>query len=233
ALAKADPFFPFDSDGDTLVDESDNDDDGDGKCDPGAPPGPCTGTDAFPNDELESADLDLDGLGDAADLDDDGDGIPDTQEPGYASNAQERVNTDGDGLADTADPDDDNDSVLDVAELLAGLDPRRVDTDGDTFRDNLELAAGTDGRNATEYPLPDGDVFPLGAPDGVVDDRDALVALRVLRGLVTVPGSAQTAFLRHADVAPLVAGAPAPSGGFDDADAVVLVRRVRGLVAAW
>ncbi len=130
-------------------------------------------------------------------------------------------------------PDDDNDSLLDVDELLAGLDPLRMDTDGDSFRDETELAAGTDARNASQYPLPDGDVFPLGAPDGVVDDRDALLALRVVRGLVAVPGSAQTAFLRHADVAPLVAGAPAPSGAFDDADTVVLVRRVRGLVAVW
>jgi hypothetical protein len=120
-----------------------------------------------------------------------------------------------------------------VDELLAGLDPRRADTDGDSFRDDLELAAGTDPRNPNEYPRPDGDVFPLGAPDAVVDERDALLALRVLQGLVTVPPSAQTVFLRHADVAPLVAGIPAPSGEFDEADALVLVRRVRGLVAGW
>ncbi len=233
ALLESGDDFPFDSDGDGMADGPDPDADGDGVCDPGESGAGCTGSDAFPTDPGAAFDIDLDGFGNAADPDDDGDGIPDAQEPGYAANAQERVNTDGDAQADTADPDDDNDSLPDVQELLAGLDPRAVDTDGDTFRDNLELAAGTDGRSATSYPLPDGDVFPLGAPDGVVDDRDALVALRVLRGFVTVPGSAQTAFLRHADVAPLLSGAPAPSGAFDDADAVVLVRRVRDLVAAW
>jgi hypothetical protein len=55
----------------------------------------------------------------------------------------------------------------------------------------------------------------------------------VLRGLVTVPSGDQEVFLRHADVAPLVAGAPAPSGAFDAADVLVITRRVRGMVAAW
>jgi len=50
---------------------------------------------------------------------------------------------------------------------------------------------------------------------------------------VTVPSNAQTAFLRHADVAPLVSGVPAPSGSFGAADALVVSRRVRGLVPAW
>ncbi|MCI0635176.1 MAG: hypothetical protein L0206_14890 [Actinobacteria bacterium] len=186
----------------------------------------------FPTDPAERAVLDQDGLGDNADLDDDGDWILDSQEPGFASNAQEHANTDGDALADTADPDDDDDTALDVEELLAGLDPCAADTDGDSFRDNPELAAGTDGRDATQYPLPDGDVFPIGVPDGLVDDRDVLVAVRIVRGFVTVPSPAQAVFLRNADVAPLLlSGAPAPSGAF--ADALVLVRRVRGLVAAW
>jgi YD repeat-containing protein len=155
------------------------------------------------------------------------------RKPGFGTVAQERLNTDGDALADTADPDDDNDGLLDVEELLLGLDPRRADTDGDSFRDNLELAAGKDGRNPLEYPLPDGDVFPLGAPDGLVDERDELLVHRILRGLVTVPSGSQTVFLRHADVAPLVSGAPAPNGAFDEADALVVTRRVRGMVPAW
>jgi hypothetical protein len=55
----------------------------------------------------------------------------------------------------------------------------------------------------------------------------------VLRGLVTVPSGDQETFRRHADVAPLVSGAPAPSGAFDAADASVITRRVRGMVAGW
>jgi hypothetical protein len=223
--------FPFDSDGDGTADGPDPDSDNDGVCDKNETGAGRTGSDAFPTDPAESADLDLDGIGDNADLDDDGDGIADASEPGFGTTAQEIRNTDGDALADTADPDDDNDGILDVEELLAGMDPRDVDTD--SFRDDLELAKGKDPLNALDYPLPDGDVFPLGAPDGLVDARDELLIHRVLRGLVAVPSGAQETFLRHADVAPLVSGAPAPSGAFDAADAVVITRRVRGMVAAW
>ncbi len=46
-------------------------------------------------------------------------------------------------------------------------------------------------------------------------------------------GIPETVFLRHADVAPLLSGAPAPGNGFNDADALVIVRRVRGLAAEW
>jgi hypothetical protein len=215
--------FPFDSDGDTIADGPDKDSDNDGVCDPGESGAGCTGTDAFPTDPAETADLD-----------DDGDGIADASELGFETVAQEIRNTDGDTFADTADPDDDNDGLLDVEELLAGLDPTDADTDGDSFRDNVELAKGRDPLDAADRPLPDGDVFPLGAlPDGVVDARDELLIHRVLRGLVTVPSGDQEVFLRHADVAPLVSGAPAPSGAFDAADALVITRRVRGMVAAW
>ncbi len=226
--------FPFDSDGDGTADGPDPDSDDDGVCDPGQSGAGCTGSDAFPTDPAEWADLDLDGIGDeVADLDDDGDGIADASEPGFGTLAQERANTDGDAFADTADPDDDNDGLLDVEELLAGFDPRDADTDNDSFRDNVELAKGKDPLDPTQYPLPDGDVFPLGVPDGLVDARDELLVHRVLRGLGTVPSGSQTAFIRHADVAPLVSGAPAPSGAFDAADAMVVTRRVRGMVAVW
>jgi len=235
ALERAGDFanFAFDSDGDTIADGPDKDSDNDGVCDPNELGAGCTGSDAFPTDPAEAADLDRDGIGNVADLDDDGDGIPDASEPGFGTVAQERANTDGDAFADTADPDDDNDGLLDVEELLAGLDPRDVDTDGDSFRDNVELAKGKDPLNALEYPKPDGDVFPLGAPDGLVDARDELLIHRILRGLVTVPSGSQTAFIRHADVAPLISGVPAPSGVFDAADAMVVTRRVRGMVPAW
>ena len=227
------PSFPFDSDDDGTADGPDLDSDNDGRCDPNESGAGCTGSDAFPTDPAEWADLDLDGIGDNTDPDLDGDGIANAVDI-YPTLAQERANTDGDALADTADPDDDNDGILDVDELLAGLDPRDADTDGDSFRDNVELAKGRDPLDASDRPLPDGDVFPLGAlPDGVVDARDELLIHRILRGLVTVPSGDSEVFLRHADVAPLISGAPAPSGAFDAADALVVTRRVRGVVAAW
>ncbi|MFK7967098.1 MAG: RICIN domain-containing protein [Burkholderiaceae bacterium] len=58
----------LDSDGDGLPDSTDPDDDNDGVND---------GSDAFPNDPLESVDTDNDGIGNNADPDDDNDGVAD------------------------------------------------------------------------------------------------------------------------------------------------------------
>lgn len=220
--ASALPAFAFDTDGDGTPDESDPDRDGDGVPD---------ALDAFPLDATETADLDNDGVGDNADLDRDGDGVPDAADA-YATDAQESADADGDGIPDTADPDDDGDGLPDVAEGLFGSNPRVADTDGDTFSDAVEVAQGTDPNASNDLPLPDGDVFPFGAPDGRVDVSDALVALRVASGELPVPPGAELAFDRHADVAPLLAGSPSPDGSFDAGDALVILRRAGG-EASW
>lgn len=148
------------------------------------------------------------------------------------TDAREVVDTDGDGQGNTADPDDDGDGLKDVEELLLGLDPVDGDTDGDSFRDKAEVDAGTNGHNANDYPLPDGDIFPLGAPDGVTDLRDALSAFRILSG--DLPGAeSEPFFMRHADVAPLQAGTPGPDGAFNAGDAFVILQRVSGQISAW
>ena len=210
--------FAFDTDGDTEPDDSDPDIDGDTV--PNA-------SDAFPLDYTESADLDNDGIGDDADLDDDGDGVPDLEDA-FETDAQESADSDGDGTPDTADPDDDNDGLSDVAEALAGSDPFDADTDGDTFSDPVEVAQGTDPNSSDDLPLPDGDVFPIGAPDGIVDARDGVAAARVAAGLVTVAPGDMLAFDRHGDVAPLLSGSPSPDGLFDVGDVTVILRRVAG-----
>jgi hypothetical protein len=210
--------FAFDTDGDSIPNGSDPDIDGDGV--PNA-------LDAFPLDGTESADPDNDGLGDNADLDDDGDGVPDATDA-FASDARESADSDGDGIPDTADPDDDGDGLTDVAEALIGSDPRVADTDGDTFSDAIEVAQGTDPNSSDDLPPPDGDVSPLGFPDGRVDVSDALVALRVASGELLVPPGAELAFDRHADVAPLVGGSPSPDGSVDVGDAIVILRRAGG-----
>jgi len=227
--------FAFDSDGDGTADASDPDDDGDGICDPGIIDPSCQGSDAFPLDPNEQADLDNDGIGDNADLDDDGDGVPDASEPGRAADAQESADFDGDGIGDTADPDDDGDGLADVDELLEGLDPRSGDTDGDGYGDLVEWVLGTDGLDPGAYPPPpDGDIAPLGAPDGLVDVRDALLALRILEGSVVAPtGDDWIRFIWHADVAPLVGGAPVQDGAFGAGDALVILRLVSGAQAPW
>jgi hypothetical protein len=230
--ASAFPALAFDMDGDGSADGPDWNADGDPYCDPGQSGSGCTGTDAFPLDANEHADLDLDGLGDNADLDDDGDGVLDSTELAFATNALESRDSDGDGVPDTADFDDDKDTVTDVEERLRGLDPFDDDTDGDSFRDGAELAGNT-GLNPSLYPEPDGDIHPLGAPDGEVDLRDALLAIRVSTGAVVVSPQQKEFFDRHADVAPFVSGSPQPNQSFNVADALVILRRVNGAIAAW
>jgi hypothetical protein len=235
AILAASSEYPFDTDGDTVPNGTDPDSDDDGFCDPGFDPviGVCSGTDLFPLDGLEWADLDGDGKGDAGDPDVDGDGVLNDAEVGFETTALESGDADGDGQGDNGDTDDDNDGLSDVEELLLGLSTTHKDTDDDTFRDATEVAAGTDGADSSDYPLPDGDIFPLGNPDGVVDSRDALLALRVIRGDVTVDSGSQLAFDRHGDVAPLSSGSPPPNILFDVADALVILRRVSGELPAW
>jgi hypothetical protein len=131
--------FPFDSDGDGTADGPAKDSDDDGVCDKDESGAGCTGSDAFPTDPAESADLDQDGIGNNADLDDGGDGIADASEPGIGTVAQEIRNTDAD-TADTADPDD-NDGLLDVEELLLGLDPADADTTASATTSSVWRAA--------------------------------------------------------------------------------------------
>ena len=59
------------TDGDTLGDACDTDDDGDGVLDV---------NDAFPLNAAETVDTDVDGIGNNADIDDDNDGVADASE---------------------------------------------------------------------------------------------------------------------------------------------------------
>jgi hypothetical protein len=225
AIRAASSEYPFDSDGDGVADVTDPDDDDDGFPD---------ATDAFPLDNAWHTDTDNDGLADEDpnETDVDGDGVADGVEPGFANDAQESMDSDSDGTGNVADDQDDHDGLTDVEELLIGLDPRDEDTDNDSFRDKAEVNAGKDGRDPTDYPLPDGDIYPLGSPDGITDLRDVLFAFRIVRGDLT--GEGQPFFMRHADVAPLGAGgSPAPDGQFGPGDALVILRRVTGEIAVW
>ncbi len=226
AIREASATYLFDTDGDLTPDESDADDDDDGVGD---------SADAFPLDPNELSDLDGDGIGDVADTDDDGDGFSDidVHELLFAENSQEHVDSDGDGIGDTADPNDDSDNLTDIEELLLGLDPTLADTDGDGFRDNVEVSACTDGLDPNAVPPADGDIFPLGDPDGVADQRDVLTAFRILSGDVTVPPASQGSFLQHGDVAPFVGGTSSPDSVFDAGDALMILQRVRGGIDDW
>jgi len=77
---------------------------------------------------------------------------------------------------------------------------------------------------------PDGDVAPLGNPDGLVNVGDALIALRFALNLE--PGHPTADEICHGDVAPLDAnGQPNPDGKISVGDALVILRRALGIIS--
>ncbi len=123
------------------------------------------------------------------------------------------VDTDGDGL-------DDGDEVN-----IYGTNPALFDTDGDYYGDGDELAHGSDPLiSGSTPPYEKGDIAPHGAPDGVVDIADALVAMRLSSGLLT-----ETQFdLDQGDIAPL---GSAPNGSIDLPDALLILQKAAGLTS--
>lgn len=143
----------------------------------------------------------------------------------------EPLDSDGDGLADTL-------------EALLGTDPLLADSDGDSLSDYYEVNIDGDPgsyRSGTDYdplladtdadgfadaidPLPlvfhyaDGDVAPLGAPDGNINAGDVLIYLRMISGDV-VPSTLEYA---HGDIYP----PGAPDGRIDLSDYLILQRMV-------
>jgi hypothetical protein len=84
-----------------------------------------------------------------------------------------------------------------------------------------------DSSNGSVYSL-NGDVAPLGNPDGMVNVGDALVALRFALGLET---TTQDDIL-HGDVAPLdVNGCPNSDGEITVGDALVILRLALGIIS--
>ena len=74
---------------------------------------------------------------------------------------------------------------------------------------------------------PNGDIAPLGNPDGMVNVGDALVALRFALGLET-PTQED---IQHGDIAPLdFNGCPNPDGEITVGDALVILRVALGLI---
>ncbi len=140
--------------------------------------------------------------------------------------------TDGDGIVDALDTDDDNDGLLDIYETNTGSyvsptdtgsDPLNPDTDGDTYHDGIEVVLGSDPNIFLSVPSYEpGDIAPRGAPDGIVDMADALLAMRIAMGQI-LPSAAE---MVRADVAPLAG----PDGKLDVADALLIMRKALGLI---
>jgi hypothetical protein len=126
------------------------------------------------------------------------------------------TDTDGDGLSDYAEVAfDGNDAAYTAG---ADTDPLNPDTDGDRLDDSIEVAGGSDPLNPNSYPiLADGDLAPLGMPDGEVNAADCLVAMRIVMGLV-IPTVLE---LAHGDLYP-----PASPDGVIDLSDVILIQQL-------
>jgi len=147
---------------------------------------------------------DLDSQGNVCDDDDDNDLLTDIFELSIGTNTL-LVDTDGDNLSDYFEVAFDGDA----SSYLFGIDlnPLAIDSDGDTLSDYDELAWGgdvtsytagsdlnplawdTDGDSLADNsdPIPfnynysDGDVAPLGSPDGIINVADYVLFQRMLQ----------------------------------------------------
>ncbi|WP_297527137.1 S8 family serine peptidase [Thiohalobacter sp.] len=189
-----------------------------------------------------AAQVDTDGdlAGDACDGDDDNDGLSDVLELAIGSNPLV-LDSDGDGLDDYFEVAFDGDATGYVAGQ--DLSPVLADTDGDGLSDAAELAwdgdpaynpgadldplsGDTDGDGLPDGsdPVPllfnyaDGDLAPPGAPDGVLDAGDLLLA----RQLVLGERAAAALDLSHGDLYP----PGAPDGVIDLSDLVLIQQRL-------
>ena len=116
----------IDSDGDTLINLLDYDDDNDGTNDE---------LDRFSLDPTETVDSDNDGVGNNADLDDDNDGILDNTDNCPLIVNINQSNTDDDDMGNKCDSDDDNDGLSDDWELSNGTNSLIADSSGDIDND--------------------------------------------------------------------------------------------------
>jgi len=186
-------------------------------------------------------DTDLDSLGNACDLDDDNDGLVDLFEFSIGTDSL-LIDTDGDGLSDFFEVSFDGDELTYIAGV--DLNPLLIDSDGDTLSDYEELGwdgdvtaylAGSDlnplqvdtdsdGFTDESDPIPlyfnyvDGDVAPLGAPDGVINVADYVLIQRLVSGDL----QASVIELSHGDLFPQTA----PDGLIDMSDLLLIKQKI-------
>ncbi len=160
-------------------------------------------------------------------LDEDKDGLLDSLEAQLGTNPL-LADTDGDGLVDGDDGfvpvgnipggvDINNDGFVDGEQLFA-TNPLLADSDGDRLEDGLEVANSADPLDANSWPaLADGDIAPLGAPDGHINAGDFLVGMRMVLGLIT----ATALELAHGDLYP-----PGTPDGVINLQDLILLRKM-------
>ncbi|MGB5258960.1 MAG: hypothetical protein WBO34_00380 [Gammaproteobacteria bacterium] len=163
-------------------------------------------------------------------IDTDGDGVDDATEILNGTDP-DKVDSDGDGLVDGAGGvvsltmlpggvDTDSDGFVD-GETDFNTNPTNPDSDGDQLGDGLEVSLLSDPLNAGSWPnIADGDLAPLGSPDGNINAADLLIAVRIALGSIS-PLPLQFA---HGDLYPST-----PDGVIDLSDVLLLQQWVLGL----
>ncbi len=154
-------------------------------------------------------DNDLDASGDICDDDDDNDSLSDVFENSIGSNPF-LWDTDGDGLSDYEEVAYDGDATT----YTPGqdLNPLSADTDGDLIPDNVDPIPLT-------FNFNDGDLAPLGNPDGIINAADFTVLTRIVLGHIT-PDNLE---LSHGDIYPK----GAPDGLINVSDLILLRQLIR------
>jgi len=117
--------------------------------------------------------------------------------------------------------DTDNDGIGDYDEInVYGTLPDNPDTDGDFINDGDEINNGSDPLDILSWPnFADGDVAPLGAPDGLVNAADYLIAQRIVLGEI----SATSLELAHGDLYPV----GSPDGVINTSDLILFLKLVQ------
>ena len=142
--------------------------------------------------------------------DSDGDGMNDVDEIQFFGDLTR------DGLGDF-----DNDGVSDSDELnLYATLPDTPDSDGDFINDGDEVLAGSDPLDPSSWPnYADGDLAPLGAPDGLINAADYLVAQRISLGEIPITSLE----LAHGDLYP----EGSPDGMINVSDLILLLKIIQ------
>jgi hypothetical protein len=151
----------------------------------------------------------IDGL-EAAPVDSDGDNLADDLESALGTDPL-NADTDGDTLSDFDELNRDGDPGSYTSGL--DLDPLLQDTDADGYRDDIDPIPLT-------FNYADGDLAPLGSPDGLVNVADFLICQRIILGSIT-PSELE---LAHGDLYPI----GVPDGVIDLSDYLNLQNLVLG-----
>ena len=117
--------------------------------------------------------------------------------------------------------DSDYDGISDYDEIhIYGTLPGTPDSDGDFISDGDEIINTSDPLDPLSWPnFADGDIAPLGSPDGKINAADYLIAQRIVLGELTVTSLE----LAHGDLYP----AGSPDGTINTSDLILLLKLVQ------